>query len=120
MTFLDLDIRISDRKFVVKLFDKRDSFPFSIVRMPYRQSNIPTNMFNAAISAEVLRIARATTNKADFKTSCHTYFQRMTRQGASDTTISRILKKLFGRFLSSTEIKTCKQNFFLIVKFAHF
>merc|ERR1712215_334290 len=32
-TFLDLDIQISDEKFVYKLFDKKDEFPFSVVRM---------------------------------------------------------------------------------------
>ena len=33
-TFLDLEFSITDRKFNIKLFDKRDSFPFAIVRMP--------------------------------------------------------------------------------------
>ena len=33
-TFLDLDINVSNGIFVYKLFDKRDNFPFYIVRMP--------------------------------------------------------------------------------------
>ena len=32
--FLDLAIKIKDGKFHFGLFDKRDSFPFPIVRMP--------------------------------------------------------------------------------------
>ena len=35
-SFLDLDIKIKDGRFQVGLFDKRDGFPFNIVRMPYR------------------------------------------------------------------------------------
>ena len=33
-SFLVLNIKIKDEKFHFGLFDKRDSFPFSIVRMP--------------------------------------------------------------------------------------
>ena len=39
-TFLCLDITITVDIFVYKLFDRRDDFPFSIVRMPYISSNI--------------------------------------------------------------------------------
>ena len=41
-SFLDLDIKIKDWKFQFGLFDKRDSFPFSIVRMPDKSSNLPS------------------------------------------------------------------------------
>ena len=33
-SFLDLNIKIKDGKFQFGLFNKRDSFPFAIVRMP--------------------------------------------------------------------------------------
>ena len=44
-TFLDLDIKISGEEFIYKLFDKRDVFSFSVVRMPYIDSNIPAYIF---------------------------------------------------------------------------
>ena len=37
---LDLDLKISDGIFNSKLYDKREAFPFSVVRMPHRQSNM--------------------------------------------------------------------------------
>ena len=40
-TFLNLDIWVEEGQFVYKLYDKRDAFPFSTVRMPYLCSNIP-------------------------------------------------------------------------------
>ena len=43
-TFLDLDIKIKDGKFHFGLFDKRDSFPFSVVRKPDKSSNIPSSI----------------------------------------------------------------------------
>ena len=51
-TFLDLDISVNDNKFEIKLFDKRDAFPFSIVRMPFYSSNIPSSIFYASIGAD--------------------------------------------------------------------
>ena len=44
-TCLNLDIDMREGIFVYKLFDKRDAFPFSIVRMPYVSSNIPESIF---------------------------------------------------------------------------
>ena len=41
-SFLDLNIKIKDGKFHFGLFDKRDSFCFSIIRMPGKSSNVPS------------------------------------------------------------------------------
>ena len=41
VTFLNLDITIKKGTLLYKLFGKRNSFPFSIVRMPYIERNIP-------------------------------------------------------------------------------
>lgn len=52
-------INIEGNKFSINLFDKRNVFPFSIVRMPHLTSNILYNtfyMFYAAFGAEILRI----------------------------------------------------------------
>ena len=43
-------------------FDKRDSFPFSIVRIPDKSSNVPSSTIYSAIGSESLRIARANNN----------------------------------------------------------
>ena len=53
-TFLDLDITIKDGVFVYKLFDKRDKFPFHVVRMPHESSNIPLTIFYGSIFSEFL------------------------------------------------------------------
>ena len=45
ISFLNLDISVVDRRFIYKLFDKRDEFPFFIVRMPHMDSNIPKSIF---------------------------------------------------------------------------
>ena len=59
---INLDIKIKDGKFQFGLFDKRGSFPFSIVRMPDMSINVPSSIVYSVIVAESLRIARALNN----------------------------------------------------------
>ena len=59
--FLDIDFKVVNRKFSYEKNDERNSFPFSIVTMPYLCSNMLYKIFDASLGAEVLRIARATT-----------------------------------------------------------
>ena len=47
-SFFDLDIKIKDGKFRYSIFDRRDLFPFSIVRMPDKSSNIPSSKVYSA------------------------------------------------------------------------
>ena len=49
--------------------DKRDSFPFSFVRMQGKSSNVPSSIVYFAICAESLRIARASNNPELFSTA---------------------------------------------------
>ena len=92
-TFLDLDITISNGKFIYKLFDKRDAFPFFIVRMPHLDSNIPPHIYYGAILSEFLRISRCTTLYQDFLPRAKQLFNRMVSQGGEKSRILFQLKK---------------------------
>ena len=63
---MDLNIKIRGGKCHFGLFDKRDSFPFSIVRMPDKSSNVPSSIVYSATGAELLRIAIASNNPESF------------------------------------------------------
>jgi len=97
-TFLDLDINIEDGMFIYKLFDKRDKFPFFIVRMPHLQSNIPSSIFYGSIFSEFLRIARCTLKFQHFLPRASELYQRMISQGANGTSINRQILKGFQRY----------------------
>ena len=53
-SYLDLAIELKEDIAETKLYDKRDAFKFSVVRMLYKSSKIPQKMFYATIGAEVL------------------------------------------------------------------
>ena len=96
-TFLDLEANVINNIFVYKLYDKRDAFPFSIVRMPYLSSNIPYNIFYNTILSEILRIARCSLLYEDFLFKARKLCQRMRNQGADvifgKTSLLRFMKK---------------------------
>ena len=52
--FLNLHLCINEGQIQTSLYDKRSSYNFSIVRFPYKSSTIPSKMFFATISAEIL------------------------------------------------------------------
>ena len=108
--FLCLDIQKEDNIFVYKLYDKRDAFPFNIVRMPYITSNIPQSIFYSALVGEFLRIARSTLKFNDFTPKAKNLIERMKKQGAITRTSKHFLRKIidnhpesFSRFYLSTE-----------------
>ena len=112
-TFLELDITIKDGVFSYKLYDKRDAFPFHIVRMPDISGNIPNHVFYGSVYSELLRIARATLSYEDFLNKAKILIQRMLKQGGLLHNIIKCIDKLYDRhsdaFLSfnkpSSEVK---------------
>ena len=100
-TFMELDVTIVDEKFVYKLFDKRNDFPFFIVRMPDLTGNIPLHVFYGSVMSEFLRIARCTMLYEDFLPVAAKLFTRMVSQGGSADIILKQVKKCIDRHPSS-------------------
>lgn len=96
-TFLDLNINIVGNQFITKLYDKRDSFSFSIVRLPHKSSNNPSKMFYSTIAAEIIRICKATTLLDDFGISVKSLIDRMHLQGAIKSSLSNVCLKMLNR-----------------------
>ena len=74
--------------------DKRDSFPFSIVKMPYLCSNILWKIFYASIGAEILRIVRTKMEK--LKSWYAKIISRMIKQEGVVSRIKQCLCKIHG------------------------
>ena len=77
--------------FVYTLYQKRDSFPFFIVRIPHIDSNIP-NIFYSPFVRETLKIARLTLF-LDFLLKFRELVSRILRQGGKVRKYHSSLKK---------------------------
>ena len=96
-TFLDLEINVIDGIFVYKLYDKRNNFPFFIVRMPDLSGNIPLHVFYGSVMSEFLRISRCSLRYSDFLPSAISLFKRMINQGGSEEVILKQIAKAISR-----------------------
>ena len=96
-SFLDLNIKIKSGKYHFGLFGKRDSFPFSIDKMPDKSSNVPSSIVYSAIGSESLGIARASHNPESFSTAIKPFTARMSRQGVSTGKINSSILNFFNK-----------------------
>ena len=96
-SFLDLDIKIEDGKFHFGLFNKRDLFPFSIVKMPDKSSNIPSTIVYSAIGPKTLRIARVSNNLESFSTAIKPLIACMSSPGVSIGKINSCILKFLNK-----------------------
>ena len=100
-SFLDLMICIENNKFNTNLYDKRDDFPFSVVRMPYLDSNIPSKILYSSFGAEVLRYARNTSKIEVFLDNCNNLILRMVKQGGRIERLSNVVNNIVGRHIDT-------------------
>ncbi len=100
-------IDIENQQFHTKLYDKCDSFNFSIINFPFvEESNIPEDPSYGVYCSRLISIARACDSIADFK-EC----TKLMRQGFQYKRLSKQLKKtlgkhkeLFSKCMSSIEV----------------
>ena len=78
---MDLNSKIKDERLDFGLFYRRDSFPFSTVRMPDKSRNVPSSIVYSTIGAESLRITRASNNPESFPTAVKPLIVGMSRHG---------------------------------------
>ena len=78
---MDLNSKIKDERIDFGLFDIRDSYPFSIFRIPDKSRNVPSSIVYSATGAESLRITRASNNPESFSTAVKPLIAGMSRQG---------------------------------------
>ena len=62
VSYLDILITINNVKDVTAVYDKRDSFNFSIVNFPYLNSNIPSKPVYGVYLSQLVRIGRICDN----------------------------------------------------------
>ena len=94
-SFLDFDN--VNKNFSLRFSDKRESFSFSIVRMPYLPNNMLSKIFNASLEPKFFRIARTTTKLERFKSLCAKITSRMMKQGDTKSRIKQYIRKIYGR-----------------------
>ena len=104
-SYLDLNISILNGKFCTDLYDKRDTFSFSIVNFPHMDSNIPSKPAYGVVISQLVRYLRICCNYQDFAYRSKLLTTRLLRQGY----IYQKLCRTYKTFVHSGELRhgTC-------------
>ena len=71
LSYLDLEVNISDRRFTMAVFDERDDFSFHIVNFPHKDSNIPSKPAYGVYISQLVRIECIRDSYVSFFTRHH-------------------------------------------------
>ena len=94
-SFLDLDIRIEDGKFVIKVYHKVDDFDFEVVSFPFPTSNISDYITYNSFYSQLVRFSTICSKFADFANRCSNLFNILIQRGFSKSR----LKGSFNKFI---------------------
>ena len=81
VSYLDILITNNNWKYVTVVYDKRDSFNFSIVNFPYLSSNIPSKQAYGVYISQLVRIGRICDNFEQFNDRHYKLTSKLIKQG---------------------------------------
>ena len=108
-SFLDVDIKIVDGKFVNKVYDKRRDFNFDILGLPSFTSNTPFILSYSVLCSQFCRFAWICSYGQDFIFNCQLFVNKMLFNGFP----SHIIKKHIYKFERSKMQSLAKFGFAL-------
>ena len=110
-SYLDLNISILNGKFCTDLYDKRDTFSFSIVNFPHMDSNIPSKPAYGVVISQLVRYLRICCNYQDFAYRSKLLTTRLLRQGYVYQKLCRTYKTFVHRYPETLQkYRRCLKN----------
>ena len=104
-TFLDIEIKIIDKTFCTKLYDKRNDFNFNIVNFPFLCGNIPRKQSYGVFTSQLIRYSRVCSKYEDFLEASVTLVKKLLKQGYRKYLLKYYFNKMSSEYL---HYKKCK------------
>ena len=97
-SFLDIAVNIVDKRFVTKIYDKRDDFDFEIVNYPDLSGNIPRRQAYGVYTSQVLRYAKVCSKCDDFMKCLNVLTGKLIRKGFKKNELDNTLSKCYRNY----------------------
>ena len=97
-SFLDLLIRIHNKKFVVGIYHKVDDFNFEVISFPFPSSNIHSQLGYNSFYSQLVRFFRLCNNVMDFSARVRITFYKLSKRGYSDSILHKYFIKFCNRY----------------------
>ena len=96
--FLDLDIRIVDDKFEIKIYHKIDDFNFEVVNFPFPDSNISERIGYNTFLSQILRFGRICTKFNDFAFRVKFIYSKLKSRGYQEEHLIKYFYKFCCKY----------------------
>ena len=105
-SFLDIDIEITDNRFVHKVYDKRRDYNFEILGLPSFNSNTPSKLAYGVLCSQFCRYASICKYKEDFIFNCQLFIRKLQQNNFP----MYVLKNLVNKFQFNKRLTLSKFN----------
>ena len=102
-TVLDMNVTISEGRFRTKVYNKTDSFPFSVVTMPFLDSNISAKICYKVFYSQILRYQRLCTFVNDFIDRARSLANTLMQRGYVKSRLAKEFRQVIGNYRSEFE-----------------
>ena len=103
VSFLDLDLNISNDIVTSKVYDKRDDFDFQIVNYPHLDGDVPRATSYGVYISQLIRFARACSSVEDFNIRNLTITEKLLHQGYRFHKLRKSFSKFYYRNVTLLE-----------------
>ena len=99
-TFLDLQIRIHQNRFIIGIYHKVDDFNFEVINFPFPESNICSRIGYLTFYSQLVRFFRLCNNAMDFFARVNMIYHKLLIRGYSN----KLLYKYFVKFTNNYSV----------------
>ena len=97
-SFLDLNVSVLDRGYVIKVYNKVDDYNFSVITFPFLESNIVTTVCYSVFFGEILRYLRICSRLCDFENRAQMLVRMLVQRGYKRSELAKQFIKVFFRY----------------------
>ena len=97
-TFLDVLIRIHNKKFIIGIYHKVDDFDFEVINFPFPSSNIHSETGYISFYSQLVRFFRLCNNATDFVVRVGMIRQKLCVRGYEEKTLNKYFRKFCNQY----------------------
>ena len=97
-TFLDLLVRIHNKRFIIGIYHKVDDFNFEVINYPFPTSNIHSQVGYNTFYSQLVRYFRLCNNVKDFLARVNLIRQKLSARGYNEKTLHKYFLKFCNNY----------------------
>ena len=95
---LDMEVNISERSCITKVYCKTDHFPFNVISLPFLESNIDGDLCHRVFYSQIIRFERLSSHREDFERRTRYLGEILISRGYHFSILERLFSKCITKY----------------------